>query len=216
MIQVKTFQFNPFGECTYVVYDVDSSECAIIDPGCSDQEEWSVLNQFIDSQQLLVKYIWVTHSHVDHVLGTGRCARTYRIEVSGSADDQRRLPPADYQAQLFGMRCEVDVASITHVLTEGMVLNLGNESCQIIDIPGHSPHGLIYYFPQSRILFSGDVLFYGSVGRSDFGPAMGCDGARLIDGIRQKLLTLPQDVQVYPGHGIPTTIGNEIKFNPYL
>lgn len=216
MIQVTTFVCNAFGENTYVVGDTDARQCAIIDPGCSHAAEWAAVRDYVAGRQWEVRYILLTHSHIDHFMGSGYCTREYGIGVSGSLDDQLRLPDPVVQARLFGIALTTEPAPIVHALSEGDRLTLGTHTIEVIDVPGHSPHGLCYYVADSGMLFSGDVLFCESVGRADFGDAFGCNGRALIEGIVGKLMVLPPDVVVWPGHGPQTTIGHESRSNPYF
>jgi len=215
-MRIKTFVNNPFQENTYVVSDDENIECIVIDPGMSNEWEWGKVHDYLNAEGLTVTSIWLTHCHVDHEMGTGFLTDAYSAEVSGPLEDQLQLPTAELQAQLFGVPFGKVVAPITVNVHEGDKLKLGNHIVEILDIPGHSHHGLCYYFPSEGVLFTGDVLFYGSVGRSDFGRDMGGDGEALIDGIRCKLLSLPPITQVYPGHGPQTSIGFEITHNPYF
>ena len=216
MLGLLRFTFNAFGENTYVVYDAATLAAAIVDPGCSDEREWAALRDEVRRLGLKVEYILLTHSHMDHVLGTGYCTAEYGIGASGSLADQLALPAPQEQAFLFGIECDTRPASIVNDLAHGATFAIGGLRTEVIDVPGHSPHGLCYYMPDERVVFSGDVLFAGSIGRTDFGPRFGCDGRALVEGITTRLLTLPPDVAVFPGHGPQTTIGQEATSNPYL
>ncbi len=215
-MNIKVFVNNPFQENTYVVSDPSSKECVVIDPGMSNEWEWSKVNAYIAEQQLSIKAVWLTHCHVDHEIGTGYLTKEYEVPVAGPLDDFVQLPSAQMQAQLFGVPFDQEVSPITRNINEGELLQLGANEVVVYDVPGHSHHGLCYYFKDEGVLFTGDVLFYGSVGRSDFGPAMGGNHELLIEGIRSKLMSLPPDTQVYPGHGPVTSISFEITRNPYI
>ncbi len=216
MIEVRPYVCNPFGENTYLVYDSDTREAALIDPGCSREAEWMPIRATIARLGLQMKYLLLTHGHVDHMMGTEWPVRDYAMAVSGSVDEMRRLPSAEEQSLLFGLRLQTHPIPVSHNLEEGDRLTLGDFRMEIIDVPGHSPHGLCYYFPEAALLFSGDVLFAGGIGRSDFGAAFGCDGRALIEGIVGKLLVLPAETKVFPGHGAATTMGAKQTGNPYL
>ena len=216
MIQTAIFQCNAFQENCYVVWDDATREALIIDPGFATEWEWQRVDSHLKQQQLTLTRMLLTHSHVDHCLGSAFAARAYGVEVCGSKEDQDHMPMAGTQARAFGLDVEPYWQPIDHDLREGDVLTLGDHRIEVIDCPGHSHHGLCDYLPETKMLFSGDVLFYCSVGRSDFGPAMGGNGPLLVQGIVQKLLTLPAEVKVYPGHGPQTTIGTEATYNPYL
>lgn len=215
-MEVRTFTCNPFWENTYVCFDPESRDAALIDPGCADEGEWTPIATFIAAEGLKVRHILLTHGHVDHTLGTAFATRAYGLGVSGSLDEMLRLPDAETQARLFGVPLTARPAAVVHDLRDGDTLIVGDHTIAVIDIPGHSPHGLVYYLPKDGILFTGDVLFEGSVGRSDFGPAFGCDGRALVEGIRTRLFVLPHATLVWPGHGGPTTIGAERANNPFV
>lgn len=216
-LHVESFNSNSFAEQCYVVWDEESRHCLIVDPGFFSVHDWYRCHQYLVQHQLQPKQVLITHSHTDHVSGTGIVANEYPgIAICGSADDQFRLPSVAMQNRLFGVMEESHWTPITRRIAAGEELTLGQHRIQVIDCPGHSFHGLCYFFPDDALLFSGDVLFCYSIGRSDFGTEMGCDGPQLVRGIVAQLLTLPAEVVVYPGHGPATTIGAEAKYNPYL
>lgn len=216
MIEVAQFRCNEFAENCYVVYDNISKDAIIIDPGIKYTNEWEKCKGFIKDNELLPRHILLTHYHIDHILGTGLCSKEYGLPVSGSIEDQLSLPTPEMQARLFGQEITNKIEPISINLKEGDTVSFGDNIIKILDCPGHSFHGLCYYFEKDKILFTGDVLFYCSIGRSDFGETMGCDGRLLIDSINSKLTTLPKDVTVFPGHGPKTTIGQECAYNPFI
>lgn len=222
MLKIKFFPCNPFQELSYLVWDEDSLHCLIIDPGMCNAAEWNRMNDFIVATGLKPQMVLVTHSHTDHVMGAGYIKKTYpEVEIWGSKEDQNHLPSLPLQNQYFGVDLEVKYAPIDNDLYEGDCLSLkGKDNTEhkikVIDCPGHSHHGLCYYFEDDSVLFSGDVLFYGSVGRSDWGSELGGNGRLLAEGILTKLFVLPKEVKVYPGHGLHTTIGHEMDYNPFV
>jgi len=215
-MKIEQFVCNAFQENTYVVIDEATRKCAIIDPGMATEYEFAKVRDFIADNNLEVEHILLTHSHVDHLLGTGFCTEYYGVPVSGSISEQSHLPNAAMQAQLFGLGLRTTPSQITRNLSDGDTFLLGNVECRVIDCPGHSFAGLCYYFATQGVLMSGDVLFCGSVGRSDYGAEMGCNGPALAQAVLHKLFTLPHDTKVYPGHGPMTTIGYEYNYNPYI
>ena len=216
-MQIKCFVNNAFQENSYVLIDEQSHQCVLIDPGMSNDQEWQTMLGFLDDERLTPVAVWLTHCHIDHEMGTGYLTEHYDgLAISGPVDDYACLPAPGMQAQLFGIPCQKEVTPVTHNIKEGDVLHLASTEVRVFDIPGHSHHGLCYYVPEASVLFTGDVLFCGSIGRSDFGPAMGCDGEALVDGIRCKLLALPPQTHVCPGHGPMTTIASEVEHNPYF
>ena len=216
MLKVKSFNNNPFQENTYLLIEPDSKQCLIIDPGMSNQAEWMEVQQYMKENELTPNMVLLTHGHVDHLMGTGYIADTYGVKPFGPIEDIEKLPSAQMQGRLFGVTWEHEPALVSKNIKEGDSLQIGECKIDVLDIPGHSFHGLCYYLPQEKMLFSGDVLFFCSIGRSDFGPMMGGDGETLVEGIRCKLLSLPPDTTVYPGHGPETTIGQEIQCNPFF
>lgn len=219
-MKIQTFECNDFGELCYVVSD--DSFCFIVDPGMANEEEWSKVKQYLNLTHLKPSHVFLTHCHVDHCMGSGFVKRDYPdVKVCGSMADEQQLPKPVVQARAFGVPYEgflwTPINMNINEATEDQKLSaeLGTE-VHVLDCPGHSYHGLCYYLPEHKVIFSGDVLFYCSVGRSDFGPEMGCNGPLLAKSIVEKLFALPHDVKVYPGHGPYTTIGTEVNYNPYL
>jgi len=224
-MKVETFQFNPFQVDSYVIWDEESRKCLVVDPGMCHDSEWERLHRFLLSKLLTPEAILITHSHTDHVLGTGYLTKHYEgLPVYGSMEDQNHLPSIAFQNSMFGVDVEAHYSPITNNLIEGDSLMFPFEAkdgikqhrIEVIDCPGHSHHGLCYYFPDDNMLFSGDVLFYCSIGRTDFGPAFGGNGPLLVNSIINKLMVLPPQTKVYPGHGSMTTIETEANYNPYL
>lgn len=221
-MKVQSFTCNPFQELCYVLWDESTRRCIIVDPGMCSDWEWQRVHRFLEDKALTPDRVLLTHCHSDHVMGTGYVKHAYpTVPICGAVDDQNHLPDIQSQNGLFGVDVEIHWTPITQNLLEGDTFLFPSETgeeqvARVIDCPGHSHHGLCYYFPADKILMSGDVLFCCSVGRSDFGPAMGGNGRLLVEGIVSKLLTLPADVTVYPGHGPMTNIGYESTYNPYL
>lgn len=216
MLRIETFPCNPLEMNCYLVWDDVSREAFIIDPGFANQSEWQRVADRIEAEHLVLKSVLLTHNHVDHCMGSAFPAKAYHVEIFGSMEDQNHMPSTQVQANVFGLGDELHWLPITQDVKEGDVLKLGQSRVEVLDCPGHSHHGLCYHFVDDKLLFSGDVLFYCSIGRSDFGRIMGGDGPLLIQGITSKLLTLPADVIVYPGHGPRTSIATERAYNPCL
>lgn len=215
-MQIKSFCFNPFQENTYVLYDEVSSEAWVIDPGMSNENEWNRLKISLSEDNLHVSKVLLTHCHVDHLMGTGFIRDAFGSEICGPLGDEGSLPSPKLQSQLFGVPLSTQPASISKNLCEGMELSFGSSKVLIFDCPGHSHHGLCYYLPTEKLLFTGDVLFFRSIGRFDFGASMGGNRQLLIESIVAKLMSLPSDVRVLPGHGPETSIGQEQRNNPYF
>lgn len=213
MLKIKSFEFNPFGEKTYLVWDPDTLQAMVIDPGMSNAAERDELDRFVAREHLNIKYMVNTHLHLDHTWGNDHVTDTYGTATSASPADAMLGRRRAEQAQMFGMREPMKPLDITHHLHDGDRMALGGYIFEVISVPGHSPGGLALYCPQGGVLFSGDSLFAGSVGRTDL---PGGDMNTLLDAITAKLLTLPETTTVFPGHGPSTTIGRERSSNPFL
>lgn len=211
-MQIKVFTFNPIQENTYVVYD-DSNECVIIDAGCYTSQEKEQLSQFIEHNKLVLKRVLNTHSHFDHVFGNSYLAEKYGVFPEAHQGDEFLVENMVEAAKLFGFFSGVSPQKIGAYLNEGDVVQFGNTSFEVLHVPGHSPGSVCFYEKTAGVLFTGDVLFEGSIGRTDL---FGGDFATLINGITKKLLILPDETLVYPGHGGTTTIADEKMHNPYL
>lgn len=212
-MKVSAFSVNPFGEMTYVLWDENSHEAAIVDPGMSNREEQEALDRFIEKNGLKVKYLINTHLHIDHIFGNRYVEQTYGVRTSASPDDAELGLSAPQQAERFHLPIKTEPLTIGHELHDGDVLRIGDEELRVITTPGHSPGSLSLYCPTSGFLISGDTLFRRSVGRTDL---PGGDPAALSDSIRNKLYKLPDETLVIPGHGPTTTIGEEKRGNPYV
>ena len=209
---IKQFEFNPFPVNTYILYD-DTNECALIDAGMFVEKEREELSSFIESNNLQIKHLLNTHLHFDHLLGSPYIQKKYGIKTKTHEGDLFLLDRVKNQAALFGLPMEDDEISVDELLKDGDTVTFGNTKLHVIHVPGHSPGSLVFYSEADRCLFSGDVLFRRSIGRTDL-PGGNYD--ELITGIRNKLLTLPEDVSVYSGHGPKTSIEFEKRHNPFL
>lgn len=212
-MKLARFEFSLFGINTYVVYDPVSKECAIIDPGISNEEERRAMRNFIESNGLHVKYIINTHIHIDHAIGNKWAEETFNVPVYAHPDDAMLGERLKEQALMFGLSLRADKALIGEELSDGQILRIGDGELKVIHVPGHSPGSIALYDKDDGFLISGDALFNGSIGRTDL---PGGSFKQLIKSIKDNLLTLPDDTIVYPGHGPETTIGKEKRSNPYL
>ena len=211
MIQIKKFTFNQVQENTFVVYD-ETGECAIIDAGCYFDNERLELDTFISEKQLKPVRLINTHCHFDHIMGITHCRTKYNLKFECHPDEAILVEQAAEHGDLFAIPME-PVDPPNAFFEEGDQITFGNSYLQVIEAPGHSPGGVVFYNPEQKILIAGDVLFYGSVGRTDL---PGGSFVRLIGNIKTKLLTLPEETVVFCGHGPETTIGFEKKNNPFL
>ncbi len=212
-MRVSRFTFNMFGVNTYILWDNNSREAMIVDPGMVDDNEREIINNFITSNKLKPTHLVNTHMHIDHSFGISYIAEKYRLRLECNHADQFLAERLKEQAQMFGLPISIDELEISIGLNDGDILKIGTEEVQILQVPGHSPGSIVIYAPESSFLISGDVLFNSSIGRTDL---PGGNYNQLISAINNKLMTLPDDTIVYPGHGPETTIGHEKLHNPYL
>lgn len=211
MIKIQTFVFNPVQVNTYVLWD-ETGECAIVDAGCYTEKEFSRLDNFISSNQLKPVRLINTHGHFDHLFGVERCRKTYGLTWEAHPADADWIGEVQARAAMLGIPADA-VALPETILNQGDNIVFGTSLLRVIHVPGHSPGSVCFYEAASGILISGDVLFKGSIGRTDLA---GGDFNTLISGITENLLILPNNTIVYPGHGPATTIGDEKARNPYL
>lgn len=212
-MKVAIFQLSLFGINTYVVYDEATRKCAIIDPGMiSANEEEAILN-FIKSHNLTVTHIINTHLHIDHAIGNRWASHTFNVPVYAHKADEPLGLRLRQQAQAFGIDEKVSDTEISQYLEDGDDIVIGDGVLHVLHVPGHSPGSIVLFDKEDGFLIAGDVLFQGSVGRTDL---PGGSTSQLISGIKEKLLPLPDSTIVYPGHGPATTIGREKHSNPFL
>lgn len=212
MIKVRKFIFNPFSENTYVLWDNETKESAVIDPGCYTESEESELENFINTESLNVKYLINTHCHIDHIFGCEFVKRKFSPQYLIPELDTPFLDNAGTQAKMFGIDFSFSVKP-DDFLDESKSLFLHISELKFLFTPGHTKGEYCIYLPQENICITGDVLFYDSIGRTDL---WGGDYETLINSINNKLLTLPDKTIIHPGHGDESTILREKKFNPFL
>lgn len=211
MISIHYFTFGPFQENTYLLYN-EAKDCLIIDPGCYDDRERNELRSFIEKNSLKPVQLLNTHCHVDHVLGNRFVVDEYKIPLLIHNSDLIVLNSLMRVAQMYGLNVEESPQPNTF-LNEGDIISLGDDKLDILFTPGHSPGSICFVNHAQKFVIGGDVLFYGSIGRTDL---PGGNHQTLINSIKTKLLTLPDDYKVYAGHGQATTIGFERNNNPFL
>ena len=235
-MKYHTFYFNPIRECTFVVWD-ESRSCIVIDPGCATQREFSRLEQFIEENSLVPCKILLTHAHFDHIMGVELFRRRYGTEVCMHSEEECQLRMADVMASFADCTVEVPEPPFTFI-GHGEKIHFGNSALEAIWTPGHTAGGLCYYSaddaPDERrdpseqaapgrhrgadigvrdLLFCGDTMFEGGIGRTDLPTG---NYETLLESIRSRILTLPDETTLLPGHGYPTTIGRERASNPFL
>lgn len=211
MLTVKSFEFNPVQENTYVLFS-EKDACCIVDPGCYFGNERNVLQEYIEQQGLSPKLLLNTHCHLDHVFGNKFVYDTWDLPLHLHEKEEPVLALAPEMGLRWGMPFENYRGEHIHLLP-GRSLTLGDDLLSILFLPGHSPGSVGFYCARQGFLIGGDVLFREGIGRTDL---PGGDHATLLHSIRQQLWTLPDETIVYPGHGEPTTIGWEKAHNPFL
>ena len=211
---LKHFVVNPFGVNAFVLSN-DAGEAILVDPSVGREAERKALADYISSNNLKVVRLLNTHLHLDHVLGNAFVERTYGVKPEAHEEDAFLLDLQEEQSQMFGLPVEEPSPALGDYLAEGDLVEIPGISLKVLHIAGHSPGGLAFYCENSGevngkkappLLFSGDILFAGSMGRSDL---FGGDEEALVSGIKSKLMTLPAETLVFPGHGPSTTIGEE-------
>lgn len=212
-MKIKIFEFNPLGVNTYVLYD-ETGECIVVDASCFFPDENELLLNFILDNNLTVKYLVNTHLHFDHIFGVNFMASQFGLKLQAHRDDIFLLEKMSEQLQLFGFNTNVDYTpEIGRYLSEDDVISFGEQQLKVLHVPGHSPGSIVFYNEKEQFAVVGDVLFNGSIGRTDL---LGGNFEQLIEGIRTKLFTLPDKTEIYPGHGPKTTIGRAKRDNPFV
>ncbi len=213
MLQIKYFQFNPFQENTFVIFDDKTNEAAVVDAGCFSPDEKALLAQFIKEQNLTLKYVLNTHLHLDHQFGNRFLFETFGVAPSAHVADEFLIEKMPSQAAAFGLQVDELGQPLGTYLEDMQVLTLGESEIKVIATPGHSPGGVCFYCAAQSLLISGDTLFRSSIGRTDLPKG---DHDTLIQSIKERLLTLPVETVVLCGHGPSTTIGEEKSYNGFL
>ena len=212
---VRSFTVGPFAENTYVLHD--AGEAAIVDPGTSSREEHDRVHAYLDAHGLRVRHLLLTHAHLDHILGCAHFAHRYGAGTDAGGwclhpADRPLLQNATVQGEMFGVRVQ-EPPPPARDLAHGDTISLGGTTLEVRHAPGHAPGHVIFYDREGQQLVGGDVLFQGSIGRTDL---WGGDFETLLRSIREQILTLPDETAVRSGHGPPTTVGRERASNPFL
>jgi hydroxyacylglutathione hydrolase len=203
---LETLTVGPFQENCYVIGDGASG--AIVDPG----DEAARIALAVEQTGLEIGQILVTHAHIDHVGAVGALADEYACPVLMHAEAEPMLQQLPTQAMMMGLRFG-KVPTVDRHIQDGEILEVGSLRLESLYTPGHAPGHLAFYVESEGLVLSGDALFAGSVGRTDL---FGGDMEVLVRSINERLLTLPDETRVYPGHGPRTTIGDERAYNPFL
>ncbi len=214
-MKVKQFVFNPFGVSTFIIYDSESKAAIAIDPGMLNSAEQKEFDSYIAENNLKLTQIMNTHLHLDHCFGNNYVRDKYGIKVAAHPDDAFLGNSLVEQASRFGIRLTGNdtKAGIDIELKDGDNIKVGAHTLKVLHVPGHSPGSIALYCAEGGFVIAGDVLFKGSIGRTDL---QGGNLDTLLNSIHSRLMTLPDSTNVLPGHDRFTTIGAERATNPYI
>jgi hydroxyacylglutathione hydrolase len=210
-MNIKKFTFNPVEVNALLIWD-ETLECVIIDPACYYVKEEQHLKLFIETHNLKPVALFNTHGHFDHLMGNFFVEKTWGLMSGIHKGDNYLVELAANQAMIFGMSMPKPPLP-GQFIEDNQILSFGNSSLKVIHVPGHSPGSVAFYSDKEQLLIAGDILFSGSVGRTDLPHG---NHEQLITGITEKLMVLSPGVTVYCGHGPETTIGDEKRSNPFL
>lgn len=211
MIHIQGLTFNSFQVNTYLVWD-EKGDCLVVDPAFYDGEERTRFESFIAEHSLRIAGQVNTHAHIDHILGVLYIQSRHKHPFRAHREETSIATNAHLMGEIFGLSAE-PLSGIDQYVEDGELISAGSYSLRTLFVPGHSPGSLAFYSPEGAFVIAGDALFSGSIGRTDL-PGGNYD--RLIHSIQSRLLVLPTETTVYPGHGPPTTIGKEARDNPFL
>lgn len=210
-MQIKQFIFNHFQENCFVLWDEATKECAIVDPGAEAGYEDARLTQFVEEKGLKPVLVLLTHAHVDHIAGLQQVCKHYSLPVTLHEDGVKLLKQAEVYGSVMGFEVENMGGLPTHFINDGDVLPLGGIECR--HVPGHCPGSMAYVLHEEKMVITGDALFRGSIGRTDL---PGGDYDLLMAKLHTRILPLPDEYEVLPGHGDLSTIGEEKMYNGFL
>ena len=210
---IKRFAFNHFGVNCYVVVNEATKQCAIVDPAAEASYEEAQLTQYIEEYHLTPVYILLTHAHIDHIAGLRQICNHYHLPVTMHPDGGKLLRQAEAYASIMGFEVENMDGLEVREIQDNDILTLGETKIECRHVPGHCPGSICYVLHGEEAVITGDALFQGSIGRTDL---PGGNYPLLIEKIKSRLLTLPDDYVVLPGHGDTSTIGDERRFNGFL
>ncbi len=210
MLSIKKIPFNSFQESCAIVWS-NSGECAIIDPGFYNEAEREELYGFIESKKLTPTKILLTHGHSDHIFGVKECSEHYNIPVLMHPADKLILNTSSEFCRIFGLK-QPELFE-TEDIQDGQTITLGEDSFEVLHTPGHTPGGVCYLSRENKLMFTGDTLFAGTIGRTDNNYA---SYDELMESIFTKLMELDGDIDIHPGHGPESSIAEERTTNPFL
>ena len=210
-MEIKTFHFNPLMVNTYILSD-ETGEAVIVDPGNSQSYEDEQIREYVASKHLTIKYIINTHPHLDHIAGNPWCKKEFGVDVMLHEAGMKEYNRAFAYAAVFGFDIE-KMPDPDRFLNEGDEVTFGNQKLKVLYTPGHCAGSICLYSVENQVIFTGDLIFEQCVGRSDLPTG---NEMELQQSIREKILTLPDEVTILSGHGDATTVGRERHANTYL
>jgi glyoxylase-like metal-dependent hydrolase (beta-lactamase superfamily II) len=210
---IKQFTFNHFEVNCYLIVDPGSKQCAIVDPACEASFEDAQLTQYIEQEGLQVTHILLTHAHVDHIAGLRQVCEHWKLPVTMHAEGRKLLKQAEVYGSLMGFAVNNMGDLEVQEINDDDVLNVGSIAVECRYVPGHCPGSMCFVIASEQAVITGDALFHFSIGRTDL---PGGDYPTLIDYLKRRVITLPDDYRVLPGHGIASQIGKERKYNSFL
>ena len=210
-MEIFRLVFSPIEVNTYILAG-QSGKCAIIDCGCFSSDESDKLTAFLDKKKLTPVLLLNTHCHIDHIFGNKMMLERYNLRTLCHTLEEKNRRDAVKHAMFFGLKME-DPPEPGGEITDGQEISFGSIFLKAYHVPGHSAGSLAFYCGKDGVVFTGDALFKGSIGRTDL---PGGDYETLIKSIRSKLFVLPPATVVYPGHGDATTIVEEMRTNPHV
>ncbi|MDP4291303.1 MAG: MBL fold metallo-hydrolase [Bacteroidota bacterium] len=211
MLQVKTFVFNSFQVNTYVVY-AENKDCIIIDPACGNANEVSRLLNYIETEGLNPLMVANTHAHVDHILANDDITAKLGIKLAAHPASHYFYLNALNFSEVLGLKLN-NVVYPELELQDNDTIKLGDDELKILYTPGHADGSICFYNAEGHFVISGDLIFYASIGRTDFPTG---NFETLSRSIKEKIFTLPDDTVIYPGHGPKTSVGFEKYNNPFV
>ena len=211
MLKIETFTCNMLQENCYVVSD-DTKECVIIDCGAYYEAEKLAIEKYIKTNELKPVHLIATHGHLDHNFGDAFITKTYGLPLEIDSSDESYVLAADKQAAYFGMTLDEPIVTEIKTFKAGDIIKFGTHEIEVIETPGHSMGSVVLYIKDEKVAFTGDTLFRGSIGRTDFDSG----STLLIIQSPRMSVQFPDDITLLPGHGQQTTMGYELAHNPYL
>ena len=212
-MKIKCFVTNPLQENTYLLIDEESKKCVVVDAGFLFDYEEEEFSKYLEDNALELVGILNTHLHLDHCFGNDFLYKRFGLKAEANQLEEKNLSMMKSYAEVFGIPYHGDIQGLKSYLNDGDVVKFGETQLQVISVPGHSAGGVGFYNEKDGILIIGDSLFKGSIGRTDL---PGGDYGTLISSLTKRIMTLPENTIVYPGHGPSTTIAVEKQYNPYL